>query len=406
MDTWALPVCASCRFAVQAPDPDPDASSPELLGYVRDLVHTLGRVPPAETPAGDLLETATAEQLPALMELFACRPESWAFKEHFGGWLEALIACGALPDGAYRTGRGTRCLARDGHQCASLGERLIDDLLYAEGIPHEREPVYQGSRMRADFLIGGTYVEYLGLAGRADYDQRTDHKRAWCAERAIPLLLITPPELSDVQTLRERLVSLVGVHDRLPAPHLDGPAPGPHHTVPLPLRQAAREQRAAARRTRMLAAGAVEITGAQYIALTRWGEWSKDFRRSPIFELHAREWRNFQGDGGGGYVWLDEQRRPHRDDGPAVERADGQHEYWRHGKLHRDEDLPAVWHPSGRREWYRDGERHRQPGPAVIYSGRREEFWVSGQRKWADDAAVQRTDENIVDGVPVEDRSA
>lgn len=48
----------------------------------------------------------------------------------------------------------------------------------------------------------------------------------------------------------------------------------------------------------------------------------------------------------------------HRDDGPAVEHSDGTRMWCRNGKLHR-EDSPAIEFADGRREWWRDGKRHR-----------------------------------------------
>ena len=56
----------------------------------------------------------------------------------------------------------------------------------------------------------------------------------------------------------------------------------------------------------------------------------------------------------------------HREDGPAVEYADGSVKWYFNGKLHRD-DGPAVINPKMGMEWYKDGKRHREDGPAVIY---------------------------------------
>lgn len=41
----------------------------------------------------------------------------------------------------------------------------------------------------------------------------------------------------------------------------------------------------------------------------------------------------------------------HREDGPAVQRADGGKEWWIKGKCHRI-DGPAVIFPSGKKEWH------------------------------------------------------
>ena len=46
----------------------------------------------------------------------------------------------------------------------------------------------------------------------------------------------------------------------------------------------------------------------------------------------------------------------HREDGPAIEYADGHKEWWLNGKLHR-EDGPAVEGLDGYKEWWINGNR-------------------------------------------------
>ena len=46
--------------------------------------------------------------------------------------------------------------------------------------------------------------------------------------------------------------------------------------------------------------------------------------------------------------------RFHREDGPAVEYADGSKEWWLNGKRHR-EDGPALEFASGSKYWYLNG---------------------------------------------------
>ena len=58
----------------------------------------------------------------------------------------------------------------------------------------------------------------------------------------------------------------------------------------------------------------------------------------------------------------------HREDGPAVEGANGKKEWWVDGLRHR-EDGPAVEGANGKKEWYRDGLRHREDGPAMVWPG-------------------------------------
>jgi hypothetical protein len=134
------------------------------------------------------------------------------YKSKFGSWLGALVAAGVLTDDCYPTGIGTRCLARDGHECRSLEERQIDDWLYAAGIPHKTEPLYPhhpelnpDQRSRADWVVNGVFIEYWGLAGNREYDRRMRTKRKLAKASGIPLIEIYPHDLPD---LRQKLDSL------------------------------------------------------------------------------------------------------------------------------------------------------------------------------------------------------
>jgi hypothetical protein len=54
--------------------------------------------------------------------------------------------------------------------------------------------------------------------------------------------------------------------------------------------------------------------------------------------------------------WYYELGQLHREDGPAVEWADGTKVWCRNGKLHR-EDGPACEWAEGSREWFIDGKK-------------------------------------------------
>ena len=47
------------------------------------------------------------------------------------------------------------------------------------------------------------------------------------------------------------------------------------------------------------------------------------------------------------------------------------------GKLHR-EDGPAVEYANGSKAWYLNGKLHREDGPAVEYSNGDKEWWIDG----------------------------
>jgi len=57
----------------------------------------------------------------------------------------------------------------------------------------------------------------------------------------------------------------------------------------------------------------------------------------------------------------------HREDGPAVEWANGSRAWFLNGERHR-EDGPAVEYANGYKEWYLNDQLHREDGPAVEYA--------------------------------------
>jgi len=74
----------------------------------------------------------------------------------------------------------------------------------------------------------------------------------------------------------------------------------------------------------------------------------------------------------------------HREDGPAKEYAVGTKAWYRNGQLHRD-DGPAMERWDGYEAWYRNGQLHREDGPAVEYADGDREWWINGAcgtREW------------------------
>ena len=71
-------------------------------------------------------------------------------------------------------------------------------------------------------------------------------------------------------------------------------------------------------------------------------------------------------------IWRTKDGKFHREDGPAVEWANGDKSWYINDKLHRT-DGPAIEYASGSKEWYQNGQLHRTDGPAVIKNDF--EFW-------------------------------
>lgn len=202
-------VCGVCLAKALTIEGDPTADREAVLSYIRDLVDLLERIPPQTfVEPIEILASLESKLRVEVIQGMAERPTATRTNQLFGSWLEALIAAGVLEGDAHRTGRGIRCLAEDGDVCLSIGEKTIDDLMYRAGVPHEKEPPYPEGRMRADFRVGSTLVEYLGLTGNPEYDQKTETKRDVCANHGIALVEILPTDLADLPKLEKRLKSL------------------------------------------------------------------------------------------------------------------------------------------------------------------------------------------------------
>lgn len=121
---------------------------------------------------------------------------NFGYKEIFGSWLQALDAAGVLEGGVRKTSRGYICLAKDGHECRSIGEKIIDDYLFIHNISHEQEPHYPGERRyRADWKVGEYFIEFWGLKGEEDYDKKIEDKKVIAQQYQIPLIEITFEDL-------------------------------------------------------------------------------------------------------------------------------------------------------------------------------------------------------------------
>ena len=67
----------------------------------------------------------------------------------------------------------------------------------------------------------------------------------------------------------------------------------------------------------------------------------------------------------------------HREDGPAIEWADGGKSWWINGKQHRDNG-PAVEDDNGHMEWWINGLCHREDGPAIEYKNGTKKWFLDG----------------------------
>ena len=95
----------------------------------------------------------------------------------------------------------------------------------------------------------------------------------------------------------------------------------------------------------------------------------------------------------------------HREDGPAVEWANGSKQWYLNGNRHR-ENGPAVEWFNGFKSWWLNGNRHRVDGPAVEWTDGIREWWLNGKEysesDWKKEVAKLRANKTSCDGRIVE----
>jgi hypothetical protein len=89
--------------------------------------------------------------------------------------------------------------------------------------------------------------------------------------------------------------------------------------------------------------------------------------------------------------WYNKSGQLHREDGPAVELANGNKEWWSHANLHR-ENAPAIELASGTKFWILNGQLHRKDGPAREWASGDKEWYLNNKRHRENGPAVEQSD--------------
>ena len=188
-----------------------------MKALLTSLVKILGFIPPKNFHKTlDYLKYCSREKfdevtkiissMPPLKKTLSSQPKG--YEDIFGSWFQALEVAGILEGGVRKTARGYICMAKDGHECLSIGEKMVDDYLYEHNILHTKEPPYPGERRyRGDWLVGKYFIELWGFKGVEDYDKKIEEKRKILEKHQIPLIELT---FSDIPRLNEKLNILLG----------------------------------------------------------------------------------------------------------------------------------------------------------------------------------------------------
>lgn len=126
-----------------------------------------------------------------------------AARDRFGNWNSAIKAAGFKPNPIMFA---DKCIAKDGHICDSVAEKIIDDYLSKRNIPHERNISYPEGTYTVDFKIEEKFVEYFGLAGEhTRYDQLRKIKQGIVRKYKLQFIEIYPKDLYPLHNL-ERIL--------------------------------------------------------------------------------------------------------------------------------------------------------------------------------------------------------
>jgi hypothetical protein len=144
----------------------------------------------------------TLDSAVEIVKIMIGMPPLRDIRKSTGSWFKVLVRSGVLPEGTRKTVFGTMVLAKDGHECHSLAEKTVDDLLYKYGIRHEREPTYPGTNFRADWNIyvqgQEFFIELFGLDGQPEYMKRMREKIALAEELSIKMIYFDRKDMKDL----------------------------------------------------------------------------------------------------------------------------------------------------------------------------------------------------------------
>lgn len=153
------------------------------------------------------LGTRPPDEVEELFLAVALRPKLNQIRHDFESW-EAWVH---HLDPTYRASFPARqrvLVSTDGHICFSKGELEVCEFLHGRGIPHIKEPPYADlagnyeplvRHFVGDFRVGKTILEFAGLSGSKEYDQRLATKLHEAEQIGIHVIVITPEMLGNLE---------------------------------------------------------------------------------------------------------------------------------------------------------------------------------------------------------------
>lgn len=144
-------------------------------------------------------------RIPVKKEMYG--PYSKA-RNAFGTWNKAIEAAGFQANPVIFS---KKYIARDGHKCDSIAEKIIDEWFYSKGIKHQRSVPYpEFNKMTCDFVINKIFIEFFGLEGEIkEYDRLANLKRKLSKKYKFKLIEIKPEHIFPKNKLEQILSFLI-----------------------------------------------------------------------------------------------------------------------------------------------------------------------------------------------------
>lgn len=129
-------------------------------------------------------------------------------RDVFGTLNKAIESAGFKPNPVMFS---NKYIAKDGHKCDSLAEKIVDEWLYSKDIPHQRSiPYPEFKKMTCDFVVNNIFIEFFGLSGEfKEYDRLVNLKKRLSKKHDLKLIEIKPTHLFPKNKLNEVLASLL-----------------------------------------------------------------------------------------------------------------------------------------------------------------------------------------------------
>ncbi len=131
------------------------------------------------------------QRIPVKREMYSAYKKA---RRSFGAWNKAIATAGFQPNPVMFA---NKYIAKDGHRCDSLAEKIIDEWFRLKNIVHQRSVPYpEHSRMTCDFTVQDFYIEFFGLGGQhRRYDELINKKRELSKKHGIKLVELKPDDL-------------------------------------------------------------------------------------------------------------------------------------------------------------------------------------------------------------------